>query len=196
MACTFLQICRPLQRYFRGVFMYPTFLFYDSLTILASLQDSDVQNEMQIVESNLSQLKKLSKNAPENFENKCCLIEAEIANNGKAMTHYEKSIKLSKQNCFLHEEAISCERAALFLLRLGSTDTARQLLTQAYHCYKKWGAERKTAQLTKQYKHLLNGLSSTFGDSEFQVDNQSSGNISSLSSNSFKISVECKRLKP
>jgi len=171
--------------------MYPTFLFYDGLTILASLQDSDVQNEMHIVESNLSQLKKLSKNAPENFENKCCLIEAEIAaaisNNGQAMTHYEKSIKLSKQNCFLHEEAISCERAALFLLRLGSTDTARQLLTQAYHCYKKWGAERKATQLTKQYKHLLNGLSSTFCDSEFQVDNQSSGNISSLSSNSSKI---------
>ena len=89
------------------------------------------------MESNLLQLKKLSKNAPENYQNKCCLIQAEIiavSNNGQAMVNYEKSIELSKKHCFLHEEAIAAEKAALHLLKSGSTTQVHQLLVRAYAC--------------------------------------------------------------
>ena len=90
-----------------------------------------MEDKMSIIENNLSQLKKLSKSAPENYQNKCCLIEAEIAaisNNGPAVVNYERAIELSKKYCFLHEEAIAAERASLYQLRSGSTAQAHRLL--------------------------------------------------------------------
>ena len=81
---------------------------------------SNLQDEIRLVESNLLQLKKLSKNAPENYQNKCCLIQSEIAalfNNGQVVVNYKKSIELSKKHCFLHEKLISAKRVVLHLLK-------------------------------------------------------------------------------
>jgi len=113
---------------------------------------------MNIVESNLSELKKLSINAPENYLNKCCLIEAEMAVLAnyqlRDTSKYEKSIKLSKEHCFLNEEAIACERTAIFLLRSEGSSfslSAKNWLIQACKCYESWGAESKKQQLLQKY---------------------------------------------
>jgi len=187
LALKLVDVCRPIQNYLRG-YLHPIFLFYDSLILLASLREngSNVKEKMQIVESNLSQLKKLSKSAPENYQNKCCLIEAEIAatsNYGQAMVDYGKSIELSKKHCFLHEEAISCERAALFLLRSGSTAQAHKLLMRACDCYQSWGAASKKYHLIQEYPSVLknNQRSLELCETELLLDSNSQASVSLLS---------------
>ena len=63
-------------------------------------------------------LKEISKLIPENYQNKFYLVKAEIAvykaDETSAFKHYRKSISLSKQYCFLHEEALACERAGMY----------------------------------------------------------------------------------
>ena len=67
------------------------------------------------------------------------------------MTYYEKAIELSNKHCFLHEKTLSCERVALFLLRLGSIAAAKQLLRRACKCCERWSAESKKYQLIKEH---------------------------------------------
>jgi len=187
LALKLVDNCRPIQNFITGTYFHPTFLFYDSLIRLASLQGNgiNVQDKNRIVESNLTQLKKLSNSAPENYLNKCYLIEAEIAamsNNGQAMINYEKSIELSKKHCFLHEEAISCERAALFLLRSGLTTQGYQLLKRACKCYEDWGAASKKYHLIQEYPMLKDDQrSSELHETELLLDGNSQASVSLLS---------------
>ena len=189
LALELVDNCIPIQNFIRGTYFYPTFLFYDSLIRLASLQGNgiNVQDKNRIVESNLTQLKKLSNSAPENYLNKCYLIEAEIAamsNNGQAMINYEKSTELSKKHCFLHEEAISCERAALFLLRSGFTTQGNHQLKRACKCYEDWGAASKKYHLIQEYP-LLKDVKElpVLCETELLLDDKSLASVSLLSDN-------------
>jgi len=187
LALKLVDNCRPMQNYITGTYFNPTFLFYDSLIRLASIRgnESNLQDEIRLVESNLSQLKKLSKNAPENYQNKCCLIQAEIAalsKNSQAMVNYEKSIELSKKHCFLHEEAIAAERAALHLLKSDLTAQAHQLLVRACECYERWGAASKKYYLIQEYPALKDGQrSSELHETELLLDSNSQASVSLLS---------------
>ena len=64
LALEYVEICRLLEKLMRWNYFCPIFLFYDSLIRLATFR-SDMQDKMRIVESNLTELLKLSKNAPD-----------------------------------------------------------------------------------------------------------------------------------
>jgi diguanylate cyclase (GGDEF)-like protein len=157
----------------------PAFYFFDSLIRLAlcydvkpvdkeDLNDKFIQSEivgaplnvdhLEKVEANQQKLSHWAELCPENFANKYQLVEAERASITKdrslnTIEIYQSSIRLAMESGFLHEEAISNERLAEYLLANNQPDIAKVYLTRAFHLYQQWGAESKLGQL--QYKHSL-----------------------------------------
>ena len=61
----------------------------------------------------------------------------------KATTAFDRSIHRSGKNGFIHEQALACERASIFCIRIGNAITAAEYLTRACELYLQWGASRK-----------------------------------------------------
>ncbi|WP_250658691.1 diguanylate cyclase [Alkalimarinus coralli] len=147
----------------------PVFYFFDSLIRLAIcsasthaenkiMDDSTKATHLQDIETNQQKLGHWAEHCPENFANKYHLIEAEKASvleapSLKTIEAYQASISLAVESGFLHEEAISNERLAEYLLANNQPDIAKVYLTRAYHLYQQWGAESKLGQL--RYRHPL-----------------------------------------
>ena len=148
-----------------GIVVIPQANFYSSLSILAYYYESnDVQDKtlLDIVLRNQRKMAGWLKHAPMNFQNKYDLVEAECAkvlgHNWKAEKLYDKAIQAAKKNGYLHEEALSYERAAEFYLILNRDEIGQIYLKNAYHCYSRWGAAQKVKQLEEEYPEYLVGV--------------------------------------
>ena len=64
-ALKFVRACRHIKNHLLSTFMYPIYIFYESLVLLACGKD-----DIKIVEENLMILKSFSSNAPQNYLNK------------------------------------------------------------------------------------------------------------------------------
>ena len=97
-------------------------------------------------------------NCPENFENRAALVGAEIARiEGReieAMRLYERAIRSSRANGFVHNEALANELAGRFYAKGGYERIARTYLQDAYDDYLRWGAEGKARRLQRLYPQL------------------------------------------
>ncbi|WP_375504866.1 AAA-like domain-containing protein [uncultured Nostoc sp.] len=96
---------------------------------------------------------------PANFQNKYDLVEAEkarvLGQNWQAQELYEQAIQGAKKAEFIHEEAITYERAAEFYLFLGREEIGRLYLRNAHYCYSHWGAKAKVQALELEYPQFL-----------------------------------------
>ena len=94
----------------------------------------------------------------ENFENRAALVGAEIARiesrDLEAMRLYEKAIRSSRKNGFVHNEGLAYERAAAFYRARGLDQFAETYLRSARSCYLNWGADGKVRQLDQLYPRL------------------------------------------
>ncbi|MCT7982346.1 AAA family ATPase [Laspinema sp. A4] len=136
--------------------------FYYSLSLLAaySLAAPEKHPEMlQQVENNQQQMQQWAKYAPDNFQHKYELVEAEKARVlglvPEAMEWYDCAIASARDHEYLQEEAIANERAAEFYFNLGRSKIAQLYLIDAYAAYLRWGATAKVHQLELHYPHLL-----------------------------------------
>merc|ERR1712151_1225774 len=106
---------------------------------------------IEMLEDDIVNLKQYAETAPENCLNKVSLLEAELAvmqnKESHAKAHFQRAISLSKKHGFVNEEAVACERAAMFYLDLGLQQDATKLLLQSFDCYKVWGANSKLSHL-------------------------------------------------
>jgi hypothetical protein len=103
---------------------------------------------------------------PANYKNKLVLLEAEI--DGMAgerstlpadiLLKYDEAARLAKEEGFLHEHALSLEKAGYYVLKLnGDTDctpAARLYFDQAIVAYECYGALSKVQQLKKVVSRL------------------------------------------
>jgi len=117
------------------------------------------------------QLRALSANCPQNFDDRAAVVGAEIARiEGRpldAMELYERAIASARANGFLHNEALAYERASAFYRARGFDQFADTYLRNARACYASWGADGKVRQLDSLYPALkqeqpLPGPTSTF----------------------------------
>lgn len=192
-ALKFTETCKlSHESSFLSMFLYPVYLFYSGLVSLELAKNIDERDALvESAKESISKLKLLSDNAPMNFQNKCRLLQAELAvvvgNDQQAKVLYQESIKLSQQHGFIHEEALSCERAGLFYLNIDSS-SASELLKQSYKCYARWGAVEKAKKFKKDYSSYLDikSLDSrgacSFSNSDLQLDDSS--NVSKLTETS------------
>ncbi|HEX4173080.1 MAG TPA: AAA family ATPase [Acetobacteraceae bacterium] len=113
-----------------------------------------------------------AEHCPETFENRAALVGAEIARlegrDRDAMDLYERAIRSSRANGFVHNEALAYEVAARFYAGRGFDEIARLYLRNARYCYVRWGADGKVRQLDQSFPQLEHapaavGPTHTFG---------------------------------
>lgn len=187
-ALKFIQSCRQHKKHILSLYSYPIYILYVgliSLELAKYMPDKEIL--LKDAEESIKELKSYVKHAPMNYLNKYRLLQAEMAvvlgDNFQAVAHYQEAIRLSQKYCFLHEEAICCERFGLFYLESNSMKNASQMLIKSYTCYEKWGADEKTKNLKKKYSQHCDFKSSNATDfipSELEVDPSSTDSVSLL----------------
>lgn len=145
-----------------GTFFIPVEMFYSSLARIACLEAVESpkqQSERQDIEQCLKKIKCWAAHAPENYQHKYELIEAELAKHDRqflvAIEQYDNAITHAQQNKYLQEEALANELAAKFYLTWGKEKIAVGYMKAAYDCYTRWGANAKVEDLEQRYPKLL-----------------------------------------
>ncbi|WP_346341713.1 SpoIIE family protein phosphatase [[Phormidium] sp. ETS-05] len=156
---------------------FPQHNFYFSLSLLAVVKNIGNHPEkaqiFQQVQKNQERMKEWAMHAPENYQNKYLLINAELANvlgnYWEASELYEQAISAAKQQKFIHEEAIAYERAAEFYLSLGRDEIGMTYLKNAYHCYASWGAKAKVKSLEAEHSQVVVGATNRSGSKGLSI---------------------------
>ncbi|MFB2917573.1 ATP-binding protein, partial [Aerosakkonema funiforme] len=140
----------------------PVFTFYDSLVKFTFYSNGDIPNQsvmLEILGNNKSRMEEWAIKAPNNYQHKYCLLEAEycriLGKSYQAMEWYDRAISLAKSNGYIQEEALANELAAKFYLGYGKEKIAAGYMQEAYYCYARWGAKAKVADLEQRYPQLL-----------------------------------------
>lgn len=140
--------------------------FHYSLT-LASLYyranpNPSIPNALHYVEKikeNLVVLRSWASKSQINCEHRCILVEAELAHishrNAEALEMFEAASRIATQREFHQHNAIILERMAIFFLRIGHTDRARETLKRSIDAYARWGACAVISVLVAEHADLL-----------------------------------------
>lgn len=148
------QAAEKIPPSLRAFLSMKTHHFYYALTLIALLPEaaSEVQQEYrQELAYQTEKLKVWAKACPDNFEHRYLLIAAETARIDErileAESLYEKAIQASRENGFIHYEALAYELAGAFYHRRGFGAIAGIYLQNARVAYSRWGAYRKVEEL-------------------------------------------------
>ncbi len=140
----------------------PLHNFYFSLSCLAYYDTCDIKQQKELIEQieeNQNKMRIWANQCPPNFQHKYDLVEAEKARilekKLPAQELYEQAISGAKKYDFLQEEALAYERTAEFYLSLGREEFGQLYLTNAHHCYVRWGAKAKVKQLEEEYSQYF-----------------------------------------
>ena len=129
-----------------GIFYYDT------------LQDSKKNTHLLQLKEKAKSLYAWAERTPENFGHMAELIKAEFARiTGQfedALHHYDVAISQARENGIIHDEALSCERAAKFWQQQGKDRLAIAYIIEAYQSYRQWGCQRKVSYLEQTYSIL------------------------------------------
>ncbi len=153
-ALTMLEKATPLLDFILGVVSVAEHSFFEALVLAELTSDSSHPRLQQA----LKRLDHWSQTCPHNFLQKAQLIEAEQARiegaHWKAAQLYDEAISNAKAHGFLQDEAIACERAALFWLNHQKADFAETYLLKAHYAFNRWGALQKGQQMEAQFPWL------------------------------------------
>ncbi len=145
-----------------GLYFGSVFYFYDSLVQLAAYHQLAEEQQVGIferVQHNQEKLQRWADSAPMNFQHKLEFVAAEryrvLGDMTAAMEAYDRAIAAAKATQYHQEEALACERAALFYRDWGKEKIAQVYLTDAYYAYIYWGAKTKVVDLERRYPRLL-----------------------------------------
>jgi predicted ATPase/signal transduction histidine kinase/CheY-like chemotaxis protein/HPt (histidine-containing phosphotransfer) domain-containing protein len=132
--------------------------FYYALTLAALYNQANPERQeafKQTINNQLSKLKHSAENCPESYQNRYCLVAAELARiEGREIDAeylYEEAISSARENGFMQNEAMACELAARFYRTRGFATTAAAYMAQARAGYLKWGAHGKLAELDREF---------------------------------------------
>ena len=132
-------------------------IFYGALSACAVMHPDDEQ--WSTVIADLEQIRRWNDGAPENFKHKMYLLEAEIARKkGEiplAVRCYTNAVTSAKQNRFMHETALICERFASFWEDQDNAELGEYYAKQAFQYYEIWGAKRKCEQIQRKYQNIF-----------------------------------------
>jgi tetratricopeptide (TPR) repeat protein len=127
--------------------------FFEGLTATELARTSRRRSHMKVAYRSLRKMKEWAKHSPNNFLNRALLLEAELAliggNRDKALKKYKQSIYLAKDEGFVHDHALACERTGVALRHFGEERSAGEYFLKAISSYREWGALAKVNQLER-----------------------------------------------
>lgn len=100
--------------------------------------------------------RKWAKGCPQNFaqQHELLCAEMESVRGGRALEGYERAIKLSAKNRFLHVEALANELASAHLASEGREPLAEVFLERSWRLYREWNGYRKARRIAEQHPNL------------------------------------------
>jgi predicted ATPase/class 3 adenylate cyclase len=149
---------------FGAAAMFPSlvFRFYDSLARLAACDGAPLAEKRRLlgaVAANRFHLSRWARHCPTTHGHKWELVRAERArvkgDEAAAMRAYDAAIDGARRNGFVQEEALACERAALFWKATGKSRIARTYMTDALRAWDRWGAAARVAWMEREHADLL-----------------------------------------
>src|SRR5262247_3599948 len=150
--------------------------FYGALSHAVSCDAAfpvQFREHVQALAVHYRQLRERAENCPKNFENRAALVGAEIARlEGRELDAerlYEEAIRSSRENDFVHHEALANELAARFYAARGFETIAHAYLRNARYGYLRWGADGKVRQLDQLHPHLRTEDTATAPTSTIQA---------------------------
>jgi histidine kinase len=133
-------------------------LFFEGLASLVVAQSTsglERQRNLMTGRNAIQCLKRWAHASPSNFSNKLALLEAErMAGQGKtsrALSFFNKSIRICKTEGFLHEEGLAYERLAHYCRSLGNDDVAKAFFAKARDRYQMWGSNAVVLRIEDNY---------------------------------------------
>jgi len=101
------------------------------------------------------------------FENKLILLKAEhyasMFNVVSAIESYESSIKIARNNGYIHEQGLAHECMGKYLMSIVEVEDAERCFVRAHECYTQWGAKAKANKLWNDWNlgssAVRNGMS-------------------------------------
>jgi PAS domain S-box-containing protein len=119
---------------------------------------AECQEHLGALKTHHRQLAAWAENCPDNFADRAALTAAEIdrieGRDLDAGRLYERAIRSSQANGFVHNEALANELAARFYLERDLQKVAHAYLQDARQLYLRWGADAKVRQLEELYSQL------------------------------------------
>ena len=129
------------------------------LSLLKGLQRKHRIRYLKDIRRYKKQLKGIADAFPEDRIHRYYLVSAEEAvfqnKYDLAIAYFEKAIQSAKACQYIHEQALSAERAGVFFIAIGLDKTASAYFLQARNCYLQWRAKGKVAQIDSKYGELL-----------------------------------------
>lgn len=166
------------------------FIYYDDFSIHHSskLLRKSLKSKLK---KNIKHLKEWSTLQPNNFQHMYCLIEAELArakgNSKLVLHHFDRAIQTSRQYHHLQDEAICCERAALYCLSIKDKFSSKNYMNQAFLALEKWGARNIISKWKNTYESIIDFSSL----SNFNLNNPSElplmSDITELYTNAYSV---------
>ncbi|MGI6668858.1 MAG: AAA family ATPase [Acetivibrionales bacterium] len=183
-----------------GFMLAAEYNFYHSLSITAVYTESPAKKRKMLrktLKNNQRKMKKWADSCPANFLHKYLLVEAEMARiSGRkraAEELYDKAVRASHENGYVHIEALACELAAKHYAVDKRKKIERTYIHDAVQLFRKWGAEAKACDLERRYGILtdeaaFDGENNKYDSSEIlKCVLQSSARSDTATGNSFDI---------
>ncbi len=141
--------------------MEATFYFLHALVLTRECRETAGEDREKIMKTVYLYREKLAfwaGHCPKNFAGKHALVSAEIAeiegNELSAEQLFDEAIISTKENGFIHWEAMANESAARFHENRGLRTVSRAYMREARACYFRWEAHGKVLQMDRQYSKL------------------------------------------
>ncbi len=146
----------------QGMYFNVAWAMRDALVWLANVPGATGAKRRRLLrEANvhLTRLKRWAGKNPANVQNKVRLVEAEFKRVAgcilEAQDLYDASIALARENGFLHEESLACERCGTMHVEAGRPLLGEPYLAKARDLYRRWGAQAKVADLEQRFAQII-----------------------------------------
>jgi PAS domain S-box-containing protein len=153
---------KEADRFLYAVVHIEEYYLYYGLAIAGnfdSLTPGSRKRYAKILEKSVHKLKLWSDTCQENFLHLYLLLKAELlrihGRDLEALNCYGQAIQHSQKNGYINHEAIICERAADFHIRLGNPISAGAHVNQALNCFRQWGADMKVRDIERKFSLYL-----------------------------------------
>jgi predicted ATPase/class 3 adenylate cyclase len=152
----------PLLDAVMGELAQAEYHFYRALTLLALARQAQPRERKALIAATAGDRKLLAlwaKHAPENFEHKHLLVEAELAwlagRATDASLGYRTAATSARRARYTQHEALAHERAGRFHLEGGDQTAALAHLTEARNAWERWGATVKVKALHAEFPQQI-----------------------------------------
>jgi diguanylate cyclase (GGDEF)-like protein len=142
----------------KGTVIEPLLEFYGGLILIKAYESEQRKEYLSRINKCRKELKVFLRDAPINFAHKYYLLEAEYhrlkGKYDKALSYYERSIKLGKEKEQLFDVAIASECLAKYYLEIDKEYISYSYFSKTKELYLKWGAKGKFEQIENANKEL------------------------------------------